>query len=126
MNEIYRINSADPYDVGGLELWLERMARRGLCLKKFRPLFSTFVKGEPQELRFRAEPFRRKPDENIPPAMLELYQDFGWTYCGEVSEPPLLLFSTDDPQAPEPHTKDCTVPLDGRRCFSCFSRCLPQ
>ncbi len=94
---------ADPYDCIALESWLEDMARKGFLLKKFRPLFCTFERGEPVELRYRVEPWRRRWDEDLPQAMLELYADCGWEYVGEISRD-LLIFSARDPDAPEPHS----------------------
>ncbi len=94
---------ADPYDCIALETWLEDMARKGFYLKKFRPLFCTFERGEPVELRYRAEPWRRHWDEDLPRDMLELYADCGWEYVGEISRD-LLIFSARDPDAPEPHS----------------------
>lgn len=42
-------------------------------------------------------------DDTPPQAMLDLYQDFGWHFvCDANSE--LLVFSTQDPEAPEPHS----------------------
>ncbi len=100
---VIRLTPVDPYDCIALESWLEDMAGKGLYLKKFRPLFCTFERGEPVELRYRVEPWRRHWDEDLPQAMLELYADCGWEYVGEISRD-LLIFSARDPAAPEPHT----------------------
>jgi len=94
---------ADPYDCIALETWLEDMARKGFLLKKFRPLFCTFERGEPAELRYRVEPWKRHWDDGLPQDMLELYADCGWEYVGEISRD-LLIFSARDPDAPEPHS----------------------
>ena len=100
---VCKITPVSVYDVRGLESWLEDMARRGLFLKRLRPAFSTFQRGPAQPLRYRVEPCRRIMDDTPPQAMLDLYQDFGWDFvCDANSE--LLVFSTQDPEAPEPHS----------------------
>lgn len=100
---VCKITPVSVYDVRGLESWLEDMARRGLFLKRLRPAFSTFQRGPAQPLRYRVEPCRRIMDDTPPQAMLDLYQDFGWHFvCDANSE--LLVFSTQDPEAPEPHS----------------------
>lgn len=100
---VCKITPVSVYDVRGLESWLEDMARRGLFLKRLRPTFSTFQRGPAQALRYRVEPCRRIMDDTLPQAMLDLYQDFGWDFvCDANSE--LLVFSTQDPEAPEPHS----------------------
>lgn len=100
---VCKITPVSVYDVRGLESWLEDMARRGLFLKRLRPTFSTFQRGPAQPLRYRVEPCRRIMDDTPPQAMLDLYQDFGWHFvCDANSE--LLVFSTQDPEAPEPHS----------------------
>ena len=100
---VCKITPVSVYDVRGLESWLEDMARRGLFLKRLRPAFSTFQRGPAQPLRYRVEPCRRIMDDTPPQAMLDLYQDFGWHFvCDANSE--LLVFSTRDPEAPEPHS----------------------
>ena len=100
---VCKITPVSVYDVRGLESWLEDMARRGLFLKRLRSTFSTFQRGPAQPLRYRVEPCRRIMDDTPPQAMLDLYQDFGWDFvCDANSE--LLVFSTQDPEAPEPHS----------------------
>lgn len=103
MKRGYRLTPVSVYDTAGLECWLESMARRGLFLKKFRSLFCTFTKGAPQAVRYRVEPHRRGMDDELPRSMLELYEDFGWICVDEVQRQ-LLIFATQDPDAPELHT----------------------
>lgn len=102
MKRVYKLTPVSLYDIRGLESWLEDMARRGLELKKLRPVCSTFARRPAQAARFRAEPLRHGLDGEPPQAMLDLYQDFGWDYVCDTPE--LLIFSTQDPQAPEPHS----------------------
>ena len=103
MKRVYKLTPVREYDVAGVESWLEDMARRGLYLKKFRPLFCTFERGEPGEVRYRLEPHRRVLDDELPQSMLELYEQFGWDCVDEVNCS-MLIFSTRNPDAPELHT----------------------
>lgn len=103
MNRAYRLTPVSQYDIPGLESWLEDMSRLGLFLKKFRPLFCTFIKGEPKPTRYRLETCKRGANEDPPQSMVELYQDFGWTLAGELDHS-MLVFSTQDMEAEELHT----------------------
>ena len=102
MKHVYKITPVSMYDVRGLESWLEDMAKRGLVLNRFRPLFCTFAHGPAQPARYRVEPYRRVMDDALPQAMLDLYQDFGWDFACDTAD--LLIFTTQDPNAPEPHS----------------------
>lgn len=103
MKCIRKLTPVSLYDVRGLESWLEDMGKRGLHLKRLRPAFSTFERGPAQSLRYRVEPCKRIMDDEVPQAMLDLYQDFGWDFvCDANAE--LLVFVTQDPDAPEPHS----------------------
>ena len=103
MKRVYKLTPVREYDVAGVESWLEDMARRGLYLKKFRPLFCTFERGDSGEVRYRLEPHRRVLDDELPQSMLELYEQFGWDCVDEVNRS-MLIFSTRNPDAPELHT----------------------
>ena len=103
MKHVYKITPVALYDVRGLESWLEDMARRGLVLKRLRPIRSTFERGPARSLRYRAEPCKRVMDDEPPQAMLDLYQDFGWDFVCDVNNE-LLIFATGDENAPEPHS----------------------
>ena len=71
-------------------------------MKKLYSVFSAFQRGEPRPIRYRAEPLRTS-GPSVPKPMVELYQDFGWTLVDEVQDS-FLLFSSQDPDAPEPHS----------------------
>ncbi len=103
MNRVYKLTPVSPYDVPGLESWLEDMSRRGLRLKKFRPLFCTFTRDTPQDRRYRVEAHRRALDDDLPRSMIDLYGEFGWEYVCEVNQQ-LLIFAAEGPDAPELHT----------------------
>ena len=104
MKRVYKLTPVREYDIAGVESWLEDMARRGLYLIKFRPLFCTFQRGEPAQVRYRLEPHHRRVlDDELPQSMLELYEQFGWDCVDEVNRS-MLIFSTRNPDAPELHT----------------------
>ena len=103
MKYVRKLTPVQYYDVAGAESWLAHMARRGLHLKKFRPLYCTFERGEPREVRYRLEPHLRRLDDDLPQGMLELYEEFGWEYVDEANRS-ILIFRTEDPGAPEPHS----------------------
>lgn len=101
MKKVLKLTPVSPYDVRGTESWLEDMARRGLFLKRLRPTLSTFERGPACQVRYRLEPFRHA--DEVPQTMLDLYQDFGWEFICQVNSE-LLVFSTQDLDAPEPHS----------------------
>lgn len=103
MKYVRKITPAPLSDAEGLESWLEDLALQGLYLKTFRPLFCTFIPGPVKKTRYRLEPCRLRPDDDPPRSMLELYQEFGWDYAGTANNA-MLIFSTQDPEAPELHT----------------------
>lgn len=103
MKYVRKITPVPLSDAEGLESWLEDLALQGLYLKTFRPLFCTFTPGPAKKTRYRLEPCRLRPDDDPPRSMLELYQEFGWDYAGAANNA-MLIFSTQDPEAPELHT----------------------
>ena len=103
MNRVYKLTPVSMYDVRKLEQWLEKMAAKGLFLKKYRPLICTFTKGEPKRVRCRLEPCYMSLATGFPDDMVELFQECGWEHVGSVSNE-MLIFSSGDPRAPEPHT----------------------
>ena len=103
MKYIRKLTPVDPYDIQGLESWLQDMALQGLYLEKFRPLFCTFSQGPARPTRYRIEPHHRQLDDDLPWSMLELYESYGWECVGEISGE-MLIFATQDENAPELHT----------------------
>lgn len=105
----YRIPPCSRYDIAGMESWLEDMAAQGLFLDKD-GLFlgiATFLRGEPERLRFRLEATdttggilspQHDPDEDA----IALYRQMGWHYRGRWGQ--FHIYASDDPHAPEPHT----------------------
>lgn len=103
MKSVYKLTPVSDYDIQGIESWLQDMALRGLYLKKYRPLFCTFTPGPARKTRYRIEPCRRAVDDDLPCAMLDLYEEYGWECVGDINRE-MLIFSTQDENAPELHT----------------------
>ena len=103
MKSVYKLTPVSDYDIQGIESWLQDMALRGLYLKKYRSLFCTFTPGPARKTRYRIEPCRRAVDDDLPSAMLDLYEEYGWECVGDINRE-MLIFSTQDENAPELHT----------------------
>lgn len=103
MKSVYKLTPVSDYDIQGTESWLQDMALRGLYLKKYRSLFCTFTPGPARKTRYRIEPCRRAVDDDLPCAMLDLYEEYGWECVGDINRE-MLIFSTQDENAPELHT----------------------
>lgn len=103
MKSVYKLTPVSDYDIQGTESWLQDMALRGLYLKKYRSLFCTFTPGPAKKTRYRIEPCRRAVDDDLPCAMLDLYEEYGWECVGDINRE-MLIFSTQDENAPELHT----------------------
>ena len=122
MKCIRKFTPVSPYDIQGLESWLQDLALQGLYLAWFRPLFSTFVQDTPRQVRYRVE-FCKEADRDGPPQDLkDLYRDFGWDYMGRAWDSTLLIFRTRDSRAEEPHTDP---PLQGELPVSYTHLTLP-
>ena len=118
MKSVYKLTPVSDYDIQGLESWLQDMALRGLYLKKYRPLFCTFTPGPARKTRYRLEPCRRRMDDDLPADMLELYEQYGWECVGDVNRE-MLIFSTQDENAPELHTDPA---IQGERWKKLYKR----
>lgn len=118
MRSVHKLTPVSDYDIQGLESWLQDMALRGLYLKKYRPLFCTFTPGPARKTRYRLEPCRRMMDDDLPAGMLELYEQYGWECVGDVNRE-MLIFSTQDENAPELHTDPA---IQGERWKKLYKR----
>lgn len=82
------------------QAWLEEEAARGNILQKMKtPCFYWFQKEEPQNLVYR---YDFVPSGKTQEDCISLYEDYGWTYVGQIND--FLLFVHDgSPNAqPEP------------------------
>ncbi len=105
MKRVRKFTPVSMYDAQGLESWLEDMAKQGLFLKKFGAVWCVFERGAARALRCRVEPVRERDSDDLlgRSPMKELYQDFGWSCTASIGNA-MLLFSTEDENAPELHT----------------------
>ena len=110
MRHVWKLTPVSCYDLSGLESWLESLAAQGLFPKKIRPVRSVFTRGTPRPVRYRIEYCKKAGRDGLPQDLVELYREFGWDYAGPLPNRTLLLFSTQNPQAEEPHTDP---PLQG-------------
>lgn len=96
------------YDVERIESWLQDMAKEGWVLEGDSAYwlgFFTFVKREPQDIRYRLEPkterhsdFLNSPDEDA----VELYKEYGWEFVTQFHY--FYIYRTADPNARELNT----------------------
>jgi len=100
------------YDVERIESWLQDMAKEGWVLEGDSAYwlgFFTFVKADPQEIRYRLEPktqrhsnFTNAPDEEEE----NFYKEYGWEFVTQFHY--FYIYRTADPNARELNT-DCAV-----------------
>ena len=55
MKTVRKLTPVSPYDIQGLESWLEDLSLRGLFLVKVGGTFSIFAQGAPKRTRYRVE-----------------------------------------------------------------------
>ena len=104
MKCIRKFTPVSPYDIQGLESWLEDLSLWGLFLVKFGTTFSIFAQGVPKRTRYRVEYCKPYYTDEPPQDLLDLYRDFGWEFVCWAGNIDLPIFRTQDPQAEEPHT----------------------
>ena len=104
MKCIRKFTPVSPYDIQGLESWLEDQSLRGLFLVKFGTTFSIFAQGVPKRTRYRVEYCKPYYTDEPPQDLLDLYRDFGWEFVCWAGNIDLPIFRTQDPQTEEPHT----------------------
>ena len=101
-----------PYDLPGMEGWLEEMAGKGLYLERLKSWTARFRRGKPRPLRFRIQPCCGREREFLlqkpPEDLVELFASFGWQCEGWPWSPSSV---------PRPET--C-----GGRCHSGFLFCF--
>lgn len=90
-----------PFDLKGLEEWLEEMARLGLFLHKIDNNRAVFLLGEPQPLRYRLDPMSKG---YIPEERRLLYAQAGWEFVTTMPMEYFYIYSCADPEAPELHS----------------------
>ena len=92
----------DPFGIVDMfykQNWLEYQARKGLLLTNDNLLTCRFTIDEPRDRRYRILPYRHSETTR---EELDLYASCGWNLIyGSGS---VMIFYTDDPDAPEPFT----------------------
>lgn len=98
----HRLCPCNPMDIEGIQTWLEDMAAEGLLLEKDSIFcgFWSFIKGQPQKVRYRLEVVRSSfLDDNDNPGteMVETAQAMGWEYVTRFRS--FYIYRTFDSQA---------------------------
>ena len=73
----------NDWDIGGMERFYARMARRGWQLEKRGAFFSRFIRKEPEEVCYRVELASSSGnfgEVQLPPEQIQLYEECGWQY----------------------------------------------
>lgn len=89
-----------PFDIPGMQEWLDEMARQGLFLQEFtwhhdRAIFEL---GDPKPVRYRLDPVNKGVHKDKDRE--EPYAQMGWSYVTRYRQS-FYIFSCDDPEAPE-------------------------
>lgn len=108
MKKIFKLLPVSVFDFPGLELWLCRMASKGLFPVKIRGPLAVFTRTGTPGTRFRVEPCGTEVYDGEGPDQdkQDLYRGFGWdlAFSFDKYNNVLALFYTTDPEAPELYT----------------------
>ena len=63
---VFRLCPVGGYDIPALEIWLEKMAGKGLVFDCTAGPLTLFARQEPAPLRFHLEPAHNKTDQEAP------------------------------------------------------------
>ena len=98
-------------DPAQLQTWLEDEALQGWRLEKVWREWGRFRRAEPRRVRYRMEPditTLSTTDGDIAERD-QLYADMGWQRVAGRTLAGLILYASEDPDAPEPHTDPETL-----------------
>lgn len=89
-----------PYDIPGMQEWLDEMALQGLFLQEFTQQQdrAVFELGDPKPVRYRLDPVNKGVQEDKDRE--EPYAQMGWKFVTRFRKS-FYIFSCDDPEAPE-------------------------
>lgn len=100
---VKKLIPCSPYDIPGIQSWLDEMALQGLFLKEFTPRWdrAVFELGDPKPMRYRLDPISRNIEKDR--EREEPYAQMGWTFVDYIPHR-FYVFSCDDPEVPELYT----------------------
>ncbi|MEL7567996.1 MAG: DUF2812 domain-containing protein [Dehalobacterium sp.] len=94
---VRRLMLDDIYAIGRNESWFSDMAKKGLHLKGFGPIFVYFERGESKNTKYRIDFIKEEPSRE----QLDVYHDCGWDLVANHGK--FYIFSADE--------KSCTTEL---------------
>lgn len=80
----------DLYNMESYEEYFAEMSRTGLHLEKVGSVFAYFKEGEPEQLNYRIDMFKKNEEET----KIKLHRDKGWELVG--TKEPFLVFSSKE------------------------------
>ena len=80
----------DLYNMESYEEYFAEMSRTGLHLEKVGSVFAYFKEGEPKQLNYRIDMFKKNEEET----KIKLHRDKGWELVG--TKEPFLVFSSKE------------------------------
>lgn len=92
MKYVRKLNPVQPYDIPGLEHWLEQQAAKGLYLHSHGPNLCSFYRDTPRPTRYRLDYCDTDRAENPIPELIALYHEMGWDYVCPLKDATLYLF----------------------------------
>lgn len=90
-----RFMFGDLYNMQAYEEYFAEMSRSGLHLEKLGFAFASFQEGEPEDLNYRIDMFKKDEKEII----IKKHTEKGWTFVGD--KEPFLVFSSKEKAALE-------------------------
>ena len=111
---VFRLCPVGGYDIPALEIWLEKMAGKGLVFDCTAGPLTLFARQEPAPLRFHLEPAHNKTDQEDP-ELTDLFRAAGWSYLG-IFRKNFFVFATAD-RAAQAHTDPDVLDYAIRRFF---------
>lgn len=97
---VLKLRPASYWRIGEHESWFSDMAANGLYIKRMGLYLAKFVKGEPQQMRYRIDV---TPKKKMMQEQIDMYADCGWDYVTSYNQ--FHVFSSlVERNAPEIHT----------------------
>lgn len=97
---VRKLRPSNYWCIGEHECWFSAMANEGLHLKKIGTIFAHFVKGKPEQMKYRIDALQNKA---ITPEQEQMYAESGWFHVTTYGM--FNVFSSSvELNAPELHT----------------------